>query len=468
MIAPLVRASPHELFLAQRSARIGAARQNLETRRARLVALKRAVQNSRVKLEEALASDFGKSAAEVELSEIFTTLAEIEHAIKYVGRWMRPRKVSAPLALIGTSGEVRYEPKGVVLIIGAWNYPFSLVLVPLIGALAAGNSAILKPSELCPATSRLLKDLIASAFEPDEAAVVEGGPEVTQELLRLPFDHIFFTGSTRVGTLVAEAAAKNLTPVTLELGGKSPAILDETADLAAAAERIAWGKFLNAGQTCVAPDYVLVPRLVYPQFLMALCSATTRMFPGPRSTCKIVTEGHYARLKTLLAAELTFGAKVELGGLCDDAERRIAPTVVSGSSFTSPLMKEEIFGPILPVIPYDEWAPTAEYLQSQPRALALYVFSHSEKFIEDTLAQIPSGGSCINNTVIHLLNPRLPFGGTGHSGMGNYHGEYGFKAFTHERTVVRQRWGNALKPLYPPYSLRVRKLISLATRFLTR
>jgi aldehyde dehydrogenase (NAD+) len=468
MTAPFSLAAPRALFDAQQAARSRIAKRTALERRAKLLALREAIQIRRSKLAEALECDFGKSAAEVELSEIFTTLTELNYAIKNVARWMRPKKVWAPLALIGTSGEVRREPKGVVLIIGAWNYPFSLVIVPLLSAVAAGNCAILKPSELCPATSAVIRELVASVFEPDEVTVVEGGTEVTQELLGLRFDHIFFTGSTRIGTLVAQGAARNLIPVTLELGGKSPAILDETADLASAAERIAWGKFLNAGQTCVAPDYVLVPKSSYASFLKVLCAATTRMFPGPRSTCKIVTAGHYERLKTLLSAEVAQGSTIELGGSCEDEERRICPTILSGSSFASPLMKEEIFGPILPVIPYEEWEPVSQYLQSQPKALALYVFSHSESFVEKVLAQVPSGGCCINNTVVHLLNPRLPFGGVGQSGTGNYHGEYGFRTFSHERTVVRQRWGNALKPLYPPYSHRVRTLISLATRFLTR
>jgi acyl-CoA reductase-like NAD-dependent aldehyde dehydrogenase len=398
----------------------------------------------------ALKRDLGRPMMEGYTSEIAIVLHEIDFALKNVAAWARPRKVRTPLMLFPGSSWVYPEPYGSALVIAPWNYPFQLAISPLIGALAAGNCVVVKPSETAPHTSRLIADMIGNEFDPGYLAVVEGGIEETKALLGQHFDYIFFTGGTRVGKIVMAAAARHLTPVTLELGGKNPCIVDASADLDKAARRIAWGKFVNAGQTCIAPDFVLAEKSIKPA-LLARLTAVIESFYGvdPKTSPdfgRIGNEHHFERLRALLSA-----VKVVAGGETDAAQRYIAPTIVDGVAWDHAIMQEEIFGPILPVLEFGDLEAALTALEVKPKPLALYFFSEDRERQEQVLRRLSSGGACINDTFAQLLNLRLPFGGVGDSGMGAYHGKAGFETFSHSKSVVkRSTW---LDPgiKYPPY-----------------
>jgi aldehyde dehydrogenase (NAD+) len=439
----------------------------------KLKCLKSEIEKSLDELYLALEKDLRKSPVEAELLEVYPVFAEIDFAIKNLKRWMKPHKVKSPLALIGSRSEIRYEPKGVVLIIGPWNYPLQLMIIPLVSAIAAGNAAILKPSEMCSHTSRYLVSLISRLFDKAEVACIEGDASVSEALLQLPFDHIFFTGSARVGKMVMSAAARHLTSVTLELGGKSPAIIDRSADLRSAAKRIVWGKFINAGQTCVAPDFVFVPE----ENVFAFVEEAKREiqdFYGPTEEdrerspdlARVINDAHYLRLKSLINGALIAGAKLEIGGIFNDKERYVAPTLLTNIQHQFFIMKEEIFGPILPIITYKSLNDVYGFLIEKP--LALYVFSKDKEVIEDILTHTNAGGTAINNTVLQLSNPNLPFGGQGASGAGSYHGFFGFKAFSHERAIYTQGRLFFLQALYPPYTKVIKKMVRLLLKYLTR
>jgi aldehyde dehydrogenase (NAD+) len=467
--------SPQNPFLATferlRSRRWQVARTDARTRIAKLQQLRRTLVERREALAKAMYEDFRKPVAEVELSEVLIVLQELDHAIKHLARWMKPRKVGTPLMLAGTRGEVRYEPKGVVLIMAPWNYPFQLLVGPLIAAVAAGNCVMVKPSEKTPRTAAFTEQLLKDVFEPDEVAVVQGGGDVGNALLELPFDHFFFTGGPRVGRKVMEAAARHLAGVTLELGGKSPVIVDETADVKAAAERIVWGKYLNGGQTCVAPDYVYV-HASKEEALLAQMKETLASFYGKTEEarrasadfCRMVDEGQFARVNGLLERSVAAGARVEAGGVVDASSRYIAPTVLSGVKPDTAVMEEEIFGPLLPVLRYERLDEVIEHIQAGSKPLAMYIFSHDKGNVEELLSRTSSGGTCVNTTVVHFSHSELPFGGVGESGVGNYHGEYGFKTFSHERSVLRQGPVSFLHYLFPPYTEKVRKMQRMASR----
>jgi len=453
-----VAAEAARIFAAQQRNRWRVARSGARERSATLERLAAAIAAQRVGIATARYADFRKPAAEVELTEIHPVLAEIKVAARNLEAWMRPRPVRTPLLLAGTSSEVRSEPRGVVLILAPWNYAFSLVVAPLVAAVAAGNCAILKPSEKTPATSAFLKRFVAEVFDEAEVAVVEGGVEAAEALLALPFDHVFFTGGTRIGRTVMAAAARHLASVTLELGGKSPTIVDETADVRAAAERVVWGKFVNAGQTCVAPDYVLVHASRAAEFVAEAKRALDARYgpagPGRAATadyCRIVDAGHFARLADVLDRSVAAGAHVEAGGERDEGERYLAPTILSGVTFDSPMMEEEIFGPILPVLSYTDLDTALERLRALGKPLALYIFSRSEPAVEHILANTTAGGTAVNATMLQYGNPHLPFGGVGASGHGSYHGIHGFRTFSHERAVLRQRGPSLARFLFPPY-----------------
>jgi acyl-CoA reductase-like NAD-dependent aldehyde dehydrogenase len=428
-----------------------------------LRALRRAVLERERDILEALKRDLGRPIAEGYGGEIAIVLHELDFALKNVAAWAKPRKVRTPLVLWPASSWVYPEPFGSVLVIAPWNYPFQLAVSPLIGALAAGNCAVVKPSEAAPHTSRLIADTIGSTFDPACLAVVEGGVEATQALLAQRFDYIFFTGGTRVGRIVMAAAARHLTPVTLELGGKNPCIVDASADLDKAARRIAWGKFLNAGQTCIAPDFVLAERSIVPA-LLARLAAAIRSFYGadPKASPdygRIVDDGHFQRLRALLGE-----GTVVAGGETDAGQRYIAPTVLGGVSFDHAIMQEEIFGPILPVLEFDDLETALGMLEARPKPLALYFFSGDRERQERVLRRLSSGGASINDTFAQFLNLRLPFGGVGDSGMGAYHGHAGFETFSHSKSVVkRSTWGDpGLR--YPPYRMPLqilRRLLAL-------
>lgn len=437
----------------------------------KLERLKRAIVARREALAQALREDFGKPAAEVEATEVVPVLMEIEHTLSHLRQWMRPRRVGSPLMLFGTRSEVRYEPKGVVLIIAPFNYPFQLLFGPLVPAVAAGNCVMLKPSERTPHTAAFCEELVREVFDPEEVAVAQGGLEAGQALLELPFDHFFFTGGPRVGRKVMEAAARHLAGVTLELGGKSPAIVDETADVQAAAERIAWARFVNAGQTCVAPDYVLVHGSQERAFLEHIKAAVASYYgstePARQASpdyARLVDDAHFVRVARMLDRSLAAGAKAVVGGQVDAATRYIAPTVLTDVRPDMAVMEEEIFGPLLPVLRFDKREEALRHIRAGTKPLALYVFSQDSAVVEHWLAETTAGGTCVNTAMVHLINSNLPFGGIGESGVGNYHGEYGYRTFSHERAVLYQGPLFTLKQFFPPYGERSRKLMQWASR----
>lgn len=460
---------PTALFAAQEPRRWTLGEEGPAARQARLLRLKTLLEQRREAFLEALGSDLGKPAAEAHLTEFHTVMEELNHALRHLPRWMRPRRAATPLSMAGTRSFVLPEPKGRVLILAPWNYPCYLLLAPLVAAIAAGNAVILKPSEKASASEAFLAALVRDAFAPEEVALVTGGPEVAAALLELPFDHIFFTGSTRVGKLVMAAAAKHLASVTLELGGKSPALLTAKADLRGAARRLAWAKFVNAGQTCVAPDYVLVPASQVEPFLAALTAEIRALFGDRplegRSYARIIDAAAYARQKALLAG--TRGRLVIGGGL-DEASRGLEPTVLRDVPADDPLLQEEIFGPILPVVAYADREAALTFLRERGDPLASYLFTADRMEAADWIRATRAGGTVVNHAVIHLGNPNLPFGGRGASGLGAYHGVHGFDTFSHLRAIVELRWLDTLAFYFPPYTGRLKAMAFRLLRGLER
>jgi len=403
---------------------------------------------------EALATDLGRPRFEGWLADLRATALDIADLRKHLTRWSRDERVRPPWQLLMTRTKIIREPRGVVLVIAPWNYPIGLLVSPMAAALAAGNAVVAKPSEISPTVSNTLARELPKFVDSDAVAVVEGGVAETQALLAERFDHIFYTGNGNVGRLVAEAAARHLTPVTLELGGKSPAIVDRDADLDIAARRIIWGKLLNAGQTCVAPDYVLAHEAVHDELVAKLARVVqVRFGDDPRaseSLGRIVDERHAARLEGLLRAG---GYKsIACGGTVDVASRYVAPTVLAGVDPDAAVMGEEIFGPILPVVAVTDMDEAIGYVNGHDKPLALYVFTSSSATADRVLRRTSSGGACVNDVVSHLLVPRLPFGGVGPSGQGAYHGRWGFEEFTHHKSVMDRPTWMELSVLYPPYT----------------
>ncbi len=405
----------------------------------------------------ALRQDLGKSECEGYLTEVAMVKQELKDALRRLKRWMKP--VRAPTALGQFPGRCRVysEPYGVVLIMSPWNYPFQLTLAPLIGAIGAGNCAVVKPSAYSAATSALLSRMASETFPPEYIAVVEGGRKENAGLLEQKFDYLFFTGSPAVGRLVMEKASAHLTPVSLELGGKSPVIVDETADIALTARRLAWGKYLNAGQTCVAPDYVLVHHSREQALVEALVSEIRRMYgSAPLKNAdypKIINEHHFERLVGLLS-----GGVVTHGGQIDAGERRISPTVLTDVDWDSPLMQEEIFGPLLPVLTFGRLEEAVRQIQSRPKPLALYLFTRSRDVERKVLTEVSFGGGCVNDTVLHLATSHMPFGGVGESGMGGYHGKYSFDTFSHRKSVLKRRAKPDISLRYAPFEGKLKKV----------
>lgn len=411
--------------------------------------LKQAILDNQTAILEAVKADLRR--ADFEAYAEITVIAEIDYALKHLKSWAKPKRVSVPLAQFPSAGYIYPEPLGVVLIIGAWNYPLQLVISPLIGAIAAGNCAIIKPSEISVNSSRVVSEILRKTFEPAYINVVEGGVEISQALLAEKFDHIFFTGSTRVGKIVMEAAAKNLTPVTLELGGKSPCIVDSDVNIKCAARRIVWGKFLNAGQTCIAPDYLLVQRSVKKEMLEALTDCI-REFYGEEPAkspdyARIIDERQFDRLAALLK-----DGKIIVGGEINRSERYIAPTVIDEVSWEAPIMQDEIFGPILPVLEYEELTEALAKVNARPQPLALYFFSNNKEKQERVLRETSSGTVGINETVLQFVVPQLPFGGVGNSGIGSYHGQASFDTFSKYKSVLKNTLWFDIKLRYAPYT----------------
>ena len=423
-------------------------------------------------IQQAIYADFKKPPIETDVSEVFVLTSEIKLISKKLRKWLKPQRVRPTLAMITTRSWIQYEPKGTVLIISPWNYPFMLAIEPLISAIAAGNSVVLKPSEISYNTSHLIKNMIEELFEKNEVKVFEGGKDTSSYLLSKPFDHIFFTGSTNVGKIVMKAAAENLTSVTLELGGKSPVIIDNTADLKDAAGKIAWSKFFNTGQSCQAPDYILIHKSKKEEFISLLkneikkfCGNTDDECLISKSYSEVINKINVNRLSYLLDDAKNNGAKVELGGKVIKENNFIFPTILSGQLENSKIMKEEIFGPILPVVTFSKLQDAYSVIDSNGIPLAVYIFSNDKKNVDDILKNTSSGGSCINDLFIQFSHLNLPFGGVGNSGMGRAHGFYGFKTFSNERSILKHHKYSPLKLLFPPYTKTTQKLVDLIIKY---
>jgi aldehyde dehydrogenase (NAD+) len=428
--------------------------QSIDFRLEQIRKLRDAIKKYDKQILEALHKDLRKSEMEAFGGEIGFCYDEIAHTLKHLRGWAKPRKVFGPLTQFLSTGAVHYKPYGQTLVIAPWNYPFQLAICPILGALSAGNTVILKPSELAPATSAVLAKMLSETFPPEIVAVVEGGIETNQQLLALRFDYIFFTGSPNVGKIVMQAAAKNLVPVTLELGGKSPVFVDNDTHIDNTAKRIVWGKFYNMGQTCIAPDYLLVDKRVKTKLVERMKYYITQFYGAdPQQSPdlgRIINERHFSRLNNYLK-----DGNVLVGGQTNASEKYIAPTLLDQVSEDSPVMQDEIFGPILPILEYDNIEDAIRFVQRREPPLALYIFTNSKSYEKKVLDNTNSGGSCVNDTLIHITSPEMPFGGVGHSGIGQYHGRDSFLTFSHQRSVLFR--SNLIDPpiRYAPYKNKV-------------
>lgn len=447
------------IFEVQKKNRWEAANSSAQERIQRLKKLREAIIKYEAELYPAFARDFGKPAAEAELSEIYPVLEEIKFTIKNLKNWTKPKRVPTPLPLFGCRSQVRYEAKGQVLIIGPWNYPFNLVMTPLVSAVAAGNVVVLRPSNKTQNVASVIKAIIQDAFPVNEVAVIGGDTSVADLLLELPFDHVFFTGSPRIGRKIMASAVKNLSSVTLELGGKSPAIVHKDAHLDLSVDRLVWASFLNAGQTCVAPDYVFVHKDIELEFQSKIKARIKAVFGSNYAEreqnmdmARVIDPSSLCRLQNLISSSMVSGAKLYCGGNTNATTRFLEPTVLTGVQPGHAIMSEEIFGPIMPILSYEDIGTVIQYIRANDKPLALYLFSRSEKIQEKVLSETTSGGAVVNHAVIHVGNPYLPFGGAGTSGLGNYHGFYGYKTFSHEKAVIKQGRLGLTSGLFPPYA----------------
>jgi aldehyde dehydrogenase (NAD+) len=434
---------------------------DVEWRIEQLKRLKQAIVDDQEAIVNAVKADLGRPDFEAYFEIV--AISEINYALKHLKSWVKPKKVATSIDQFPASAKIYPEPLGVVLIISPWNYPFQLMISPLTGAIAAGNCAVLKPSEVAANTSRVIADIIQKTFDPAYIAVVEGGVETSQQLLEEKFDHIFFTGGTAIGKIVMQAAAKHLTPVTLELGGKSPCIVDSDVDLKYAAKRITWGKYLNAGQTCIAPDYLLVDRRIKSDLLTEIQKCVGEFYgDDPAQSpdyARLISRRHFERLEPLLK-----DGEIVIGGQTKPEEKYIAPTVMDQVSWESPVMQEEIFGPILPVLEYTDLKEAIAQINARPKPLALYIFSKDKQKQEQVLQETSSGGVCINDTVMQVGVSTLPFGGVGDSGIGSYHGKASFDTFSHYKSVLKKGFRFDPNWRYPPY----KDKLSLLKRIITR
>lgn len=448
MIAQATETSIPTLIQQQRSFFSTGQTKELNFRLAQLQRLKQAIIDRQDAILQAAKEDLGRPPFEAYFE--IATLAEVNLALKQLKSWVKPRRVSTPIDQFPASAWTQPEPLGVVLIIAPWNYPFQLMISPLVGAIAAGNCAVLKPSEHAPQTSAVVAELIRSTFDPSYVAVLEGDAAISQALLAEKFNHIFFTGGTAIGKVVMAAAAKHLTPVTLELGGKSPCIVDADTHLQETAKRIAWGKFINAGQTCIAPDYLLVDRQIKAPLLAQIKQAVQEFYGENPATSpdygRIINQHHFSRLTTFLDS----GTPI-LGGQVDEATRYIAPTILDEVSWQAPIMQEEIFGPILPVLTYDSLEEAIARVNERPKPLALYFFSRDSQKQQQVLQSTSSGGVCLNDTMMQFGVFGLPFGGVGESGMGSYHGKASFDTFSHQKSILKRSPWFDLGWRYAPY-----------------
>lgn len=440
-----------EYFNAQRDYFLKGNTKDYEFRIDKLKRLKEVIIKNEELIYEALYKDLHKSSFESYVSEIGFVMSEINYTIAHLKKWMKDKKVRNPLMHFPGKSVIVKEPLGTILIIGPWNYPIQLVLAPLIGAIAAGNCAIIKPSELSPNCDKVICKIIKEAFDPFYVRTISGGVLETTSLLKLKFDHIFFTGSTKIGKVIMEAASKNLTSLTLELGGKSPSIIDESVNLDVAVKSLLWGKFFNCGQTCVAPDYLFIHEKIKNDFLN-LFKKTVREFFGEDPVKseyygRIVNSRNFNRLSSYLK-----DGDILYGGITDWEKLYISPTLIENCPIDSPIMEDEIFGPILPIMVYNDLSKVISFINSRPKPLALYFFSKNNKNINSILKNTSSGSVCINDTLSQITSPYLPFGGIGESGMGNYHGKWSFDTFTHEKSMMKKPFYLHMKIKYPPYT----------------
>lgn len=419
----------------------------LLVRKKALKRLKETIQKHEEEVLQALSLDLGKSGSESYMSEIGLVYGEIGYMLRHMDGLARTKWAWTPLSLFGSCSKIVPIPYGTVLIVSPWNYPFQLSMIPLVDALAAGNTAMIKPSNYSVNTSAVIEKIILEAFDPQYVSCMLGNHELNQQLFSLPFNYMFFTGSPKVGKIVMENASKNLVPVTLELGGKSPCIVDESANTALAAQRIVSGKFLNAGQTCVAPDYILVHSSKKQALIQQLKHQIDKQYPNFAAIGKIINEKHFARLVHLMDPR-----KIIYGGKASHALLKIQPTIMDNVTWSDPIMQEEIFGPVLPIIEYENFEELMKELKNHPSPLATYLFSKDEDHIRYIEKAMPFGSGCINDTIVQLANDHLPFGGIGNSGMGQYHGKYGFETFSHDKSMLRNYLPKDLPLRYAPYS----------------
>jgi aldehyde dehydrogenase (NAD+) len=464
--------SVSEVFNTQKANRYNVSMSSCEERKLKLKKLHDAILAHGQDIRDALYADFRKPAVEVNLTEILTVISEINNNMRKLKKWMQPHKVSATKLTPGTKSFIFYEAKGMCLILSPWNYPFEITMMPLVAAVSAGNCAIIRPSENTPHIAGVMEEIIKEVFPPNEVYIFRGGREIGKVLMAQPFDHIYFTGSTNVGKEVMHAAADNLASVTLELGGENPLIIDETADIKMAARRIAWGKFLNGGQTCISANYACVHVSKKEEFIAEIKKCIEKYYgkteeerAQSKSLARVIHTKGFNNIRSLYEDSIQRGAKTEIGGVFDETNLYVSPTIISNVKFDFPVLHTEIFGPMLPVITYSDIDEVLAYVRSQFKPLSLYIFTRSKDNMMKVLRSTTSGQMGVNDLVVQSSHKNLPFGGVNHSGMGSAHGFFGFKAFSHERAVIRQTMKmSATEIFFPPYTGFKEKLSALFPR----
>ena len=443
------------------------------TSKERIIKLRKLKKNIflyRDEIKKALFKDFKKSSSDVDLTEIFPVISEIKHNIRHLSKWMKDEIVPTPLTLLGSKSYIKYEPKGIILIITPWNFPINLTFVSIINAISAGNSIIIKPSEISEKTSIIIKKIVTNTFDKNEIKVILGGPKTAQKLLKLKFNHILFIGSPSIGKIVMQKAAKNLASVTLELGGKSPTIIDEKCNINKAAKRIAWSKFLNNGQVCIAPDYLFVHNKIKEKFIKQLILSIKDLYSNDPiksdDYCRIINKKHFNRLINLLEDAKQLGSNIIYGGNINEKENFIEPTLLDNISEKSKIYKEEIFGPLLPIFHFNKIEEVIEFINKNEKPLALYIFSKNNNNIKAIINNTSSGGVCINHSTLHYSNNNLPFGGINNSGTGRCHGIYGFHELSNKKSILKQVLTSSPTDfLFPPYNNFKNKLIEFTIKW---
>ncbi len=469
-LTPELHAQIRHVFERQRETALRLRQSTVAERIVKLKRLRQVILAHRDDILAAALRDFRRPAAEVEFTELMPVVTDISDHCRQLKRWLKPRRVRTTATMLGTQAWVRYEPRGRCLIIAPWNYPVTLTLGPLVPAIASGNAVMIKTSEVAPHFSKVLVRIVREVFSEDEVAIFEGDASVASALLELPFDHCFFTGAPAIGKIVMQAASKHLTSVTLELGGKSPVIIDATADIEVAASTLAWAKHINSGQTCVAPDHIYVHRSVAQAFVDRMC-VYLRKWYGEGAASKqaelsrVINRRHAQRVAALVDDATNRGAKVLFGGAVDLDENFVSPTLMTDVPEDAKIMQEEIFGPVTPIIPFDDVDDVIARINAAPKPLALYIWTRDERMADRVIERTSAGGTCINHVAAQFLHHNLPFGGVNNSGIGSYHGEWGIRAFSHERAIVKTRV-MLVKMFFPPYTARTRRILDLILKYL--